>query len=546
MIPAPPPPNASTAAPPATSRVDGFIRRHEFWSWLIVFLAIGIYGTLLSVPKNIREIVTFDWFYDLAFHILVWPSDVVYAFVNQWVDWQERVDAGLQVGLAALLYLYRHLERRLVTKPTPVVRRQRLWLAAGSLSTVLLLAIIWITTPFPKDFLKIFTTPIPARVISETPTPLPTLYVATRQGVFRASDDEAEKRYGTLQPFSRTTDVIKINTTQSAVYLYAKQGVQRFDHGGRLKSEWKRTSSPTYRLPTAEETRNGAAEYDELMAGVYDRGKLYIAANRSLIILDEQLRELGHLSPLQKNELNQYKAIDDVLVHDQTAFLVDDIAYPLFVFSVDISNPRQPQLLHTIGVGGVYATISNQWLDRANEDWCFQQETSSGYTGNFTSVACVPKSLYRSPGSTNPDGYGPNDPAIRTIELGESNHEIEPELRTGKGFTILKDLNWTDDWMFIEQAKSYDDQIVGLGSDYSVQAQQSIGTNLSSGSIVFYRYRDHVFLYALDTLNVLRDNGEVLAGEHSQTIPQVEVDRTDGYQGKMKVPAWITFAADPR
>jgi hypothetical protein len=374
---------------------------------------------------------------------------------------------------------------------------------------------------------------------------VPPLYVAKRDGVFYTSYDEGRKEYSAPKLFADVQSVFRINTTKDSVFLYAKDQIERRAHNGTLEAMWDRKSSPSYRSLSADETKQGLDSYEQVQVAIYDDGKIYVAANKSLIILDEQLKEVGYLSPLSRDGVYQYKAIDDIMVIDNTAFLVDDIASPLFVFSVDISDAARPTLIHSFGVGGVYGTITNQWFDDASGEWCIQRSTSSGYSGDQYLVICFAPSLYLTKGETSSGGYlGDAIPGMRSVEVGTNNNGSE--IQKGKGFAILRDLNHLGDFMLVEERNTNKDYIVGLNDQYKIEAKTSLGENLERRKIILYRYGGHVFLYGLDTLNIFSDDGKNLTGRASQKIDEVDIPNTDGSLGVHKEPAWLWFAADPR
>lgn len=379
-------------------------------------------------------------------------------------------------------------------------------------------------------------------VTGPAPTSAPSLYVVKREGITYTTFNATTHEYNAPTPFVAVTDVLKLNTTKDAVYIYRSDAVERRDHTGRLIATWNRTSSPTYTAPTT----NSDQAADQLKAGIYDNGRLYLAVNRSFVILDDQLRELGHLSPLQANEISLGKAIDDIMIIDHDAFIVDDIASPLFVFSVDITNPRQPTLIHTFGVGGVYGTITNQWFEDRSGKWCLQRRTSSGYVGDEYTIICMTPELYHARGTTNADGYLDETPPGLTVRtIGENSNGGQDGPETGNGFAILRELNHLDDFMLVEHRLSDQDDIVGLGDDYTIQAKLNIAKYLEIWPLFFYRYGPYVYFYAEDQLVMFHDDGTNLTSQLQQRIPKVTLPNKTG-TGTHQDAAWLSFAADPR
>lgn len=368
----------------------------------------------------------------------------------------------------------------------------------------------------------------------------PPLYIASDEGVFRTTYVESSGLYTTNERVSDTRDVVKLFATQDALFIIMPEKIERRHYDGTLVAVWERSSSPTFQVLTHEEEIKGFQEYEQLKAAVYESGKLYVAANRSLIVLDEQLRELGNITPLDRKY--KEKAIDDILIQGDIAFLIDDVTFPSFVFSVDVHNPSQLALLRTIGVGGVNGTVTNQWYGNTSENWCFQQSQGGGGWSE-AKLVCATPSLYKKAGATNPYGY------LREAE-GLSVREISSErwwlakIGNRTGIKVMKELDRSDDWMLIEDVKSQKNFLVRLNEEFAISNKRLLGQSLARSSNTLYRFKQHLFFYTHDQFIVFEENGNNLIEVLRQTIPEKEIR---GYIFPYnKRPTWSTFVADPR
>ncbi|MDY0003372.1 MAG: hypothetical protein RBU30_18885 [Polyangia bacterium] len=107
-----------------------------------------------------------------------------------------------------------------------------------------------------------------------------------------------------------------------------------------------------------------------------------IGGNGALVLLDRSFRKVSetHLGLDQPN-----KEAHDILVRGDDALLLDNIAYPIFMFRVDISDPRQPKLSQSIRVVDVYPHLLFQWVDEELGRWAVVK-AAGGRCGERQSV----------------------------------------------------------------------------------------------------------------------------------------------------------------
>ena len=104
-------------------------------------------------------------------------------------------------------------------------------------------------------------------------------------------------------------------------------------------------------------------EFNSVSALATDGKTIFVSADSSLIALDEQLNELDRV------ELLPYKAAHDILIYENTAYLLDNIMAPLFIFRVDIENPENLKIINKIEFYGINSHLNAQWLNPELNQW---------------------------------------------------------------------------------------------------------------------------------------------------------------------------------
>ena len=107
-----------------------------------------------------------------------------------------------------------------------------------------------------------------------------------------------------------------------------------------------------------------------------DRDNLYVGADGSLICFDYTLKMLNklkldfHLSA----EWNNRKNVDDIVVYNNTAYLIDDIVSPLFVFRADVSDKNNIKLIDDYSFEGVNSHLSLQLINPEFNQWIIKED----------------------------------------------------------------------------------------------------------------------------------------------------------------------------
>jgi hypothetical protein len=81
------------------------------------------------------------------------------------------------------------------------------------------------------------------------------------------------------------------------------------------------------------------------------------------------------------------KALDGLMVEDGTAYVVDDVVFPFYVFRVDVRDPARLAYLDRHDLAGS-AGPKWQWLDAAGRTW-FVEERFAGMGGGSVGTAAI-------------------------------------------------------------------------------------------------------------------------------------------------------------
>ncbi|SNQ59693.1 HEAT repeat domain-containing protein [Candidatus Methanoperedens nitratireducens] len=105
---------------------------------------------------------------------------------------------------------------------------------------------------------------------------------------------------------------------------------------------------------------------------------VFISTYGNFIALDKSFKKLSSV---------QLYDAHDVLIYKNTAYLLDDIVSPFYVYRVDIENPENIQITERISIKGPNQHLSDQWINPELNQWLIVQtcDTSGGcYQNVFT------------------------------------------------------------------------------------------------------------------------------------------------------------------
>jgi hypothetical protein len=111
------------------------------------------------------------------------------------------------------------------------------------------------------------------------------------------------------------------------------------------------------------------------VGSVFKDGRfIYAGAEGCFICFDERLNELGRVR-FDFGYMGEMggKNIDCIAVHNDIAYLVDDIINPLFIFSADISDRSTPKIIGEYSFESVNAHLALQLLNPELDQWIVKE-----------------------------------------------------------------------------------------------------------------------------------------------------------------------------
>lgn len=99
---------------------------------------------------------------------------------------------------------------------------------------------------------------------------------------------------------------------------------------------------------------------------------LFTAYEDGFLSFDADLDQLGETS-LPEDLAGKH--MEDVLIHDGVAYVVDNVVVPMYLFRLDVSDPTAPSYLEVLETVGIGQSLHQQWLEPDANRWCFLQTT---------------------------------------------------------------------------------------------------------------------------------------------------------------------------
>lgn len=168
---------------------------------------------------------------------------------------------------------------------------------------------------------------------------------------------------------------------------------------------------------------------------------IYVAADGSLIALDEKLESLSRVEFEFAIYFPGTKNVHHIIVQDQTAYLLDNTIDPLYIFTVDISSPGDITLLWEYEYEDINARLLTQWLEREKEDWAILH--SSAYMTHFGHETNQGITLFK------PGGDG----SVYFNTYNEQ-HFYDDDIVEREGSFILADSATSPNWFITERDDS--------------------------------------------------------------------------------------------
>jgi hypothetical protein len=96
---------------------------------------------------------------------------------------------------------------------------------------------------------------------------------------------------------------------------------------------------------------------------------LFVAADGSFICLNEDLQELDRIKLEFEGPVPPDKNAHDIQIYRDTAYLLDNIVGPLFLFRINIQKPRDLHVTERIMFQDINSHLHGQWLNPALGQW---------------------------------------------------------------------------------------------------------------------------------------------------------------------------------
>ena len=110
-------------------------------------------------------------------------------------------------------------------------------------------------------------------------------------------------------------------------------------------------------------------EHQEIGAMITANNRVWLCTEGKFIVLDNNLDLVAEIDLNLHGFTGNIKNAHDIIIHENTAYLLDNVVQPTYVLTIDITNPYQPQILNTLGLIGVNHHLKHQWLNPALKQW---------------------------------------------------------------------------------------------------------------------------------------------------------------------------------
>ena len=158
---------------------------------------------------------------------------------------------------------------------------------------------------------------------------------------------------------------------------------------------------------------------------------VFTAYEDGFLSFDTDLERLGETS--LPDELAG-KHMEDVLVYDGVAYVVDNVVYPMYLFRIDVSDPTDPSYLEVLETMGIGQSLHQQWLEPDANGWRFLQ-TTSHRAGGEQNVILTPMTDAASGGTVE----GPNGEIDRRAGSELDSVQIHQWTRDGAPDDLTED-----------------------------------------------------------------------------------------------------------
>lgn len=208
--------------------------------------------------------------------------------------------------------------------------------------------------------------------------PLPTnLLVASQNGLINFTYDQSKKIYVKKSEVylfdvfdkitGKDTYPEQIVTCNNYIFVRLQNKILRIDY--KFKNPVSKKFGSTGALAT-------------------DGKNIFVSADNFFIALDLDLKELSRVD-IDKNAHN-------ILIYKNTAYLLDNIVTPVYLFRIDLSRLKNIQITDRFELHGIYAHLDGQWINPELGQWLVIQSYShQGGCGQIVHIYSIDKSKDR-------------------------------------------------------------------------------------------------------------------------------------------------------
>lgn len=174
------------------------------------------------------------------------------------------------------------------------------------------------------------------------------LIMATQKGLIKLEYDPKYKNYAVKEE-DTLSGINSIVSCDKYIFCITRNRVVKFND--KLKKTFSK-------------------EFNNINSLATDSKNVFISADESFIALDKNLKELSRL------ELEGKKKADDIIIYKNNAYLLDNFAITLYLFRVNIANPKNMQIDQRIKFVEVNAHLEDQWLNPEFDQWMVTESFS--------------------------------------------------------------------------------------------------------------------------------------------------------------------------
>lgn len=121
--------------------------------------------------------------------------------------------------------------------------------------------------------------------------------------------------------------------------------------------------------------------FQSLGAIATDSRFLWVGAEGALLLLDQNLETLDQVSLEGSWSFIPGKNAHDILVHQGTAYVLDNIVSPILLFQAKVNRAQKLELTRTLELQGISIHLEQQWLNPQLNHWVVLESGSGGLAG---------------------------------------------------------------------------------------------------------------------------------------------------------------------